>query len=377
MMENNVNVNMGQQININMGETKGELLKSKNEFDISDSAYACVIFIIFSILFSFLLSFSGLTWKTSSLLYFVLHILSEGMFALASIFVAKTRNKNIVKATGMDKKVNGSIIGWCFLLAVVSLIGFGNITNVFIEFLEYFGYDSTSGNIVMNNFWQYLGWVISSCFVAGFCEELLFRGVVESGFKKWGIKVAVGCSALIFMIMHGSATQTVHQLIVGIILGYIFYKTNNLWIGFFVHFFNNFIPVTEVYLLTVLSNSGSLTETAEATTEVATTGLGTILVDFIVALMFAGIGLYIVVAIIKQIKKENEKLNGLEEKTNNDNVTSIKVDGAEQSVEITIDGQNSSDNEKPVISKGTIIMFVLSGLYLVLEWILGTIAGFM
>lgn len=378
MMENNVNVNMGQQENINLGEQKGDLIKPVNEFDISDSALACVMFIVLSLLFSFLLSFSGLTVVISSPLYFLLHALSEGLFALASVIVAKNRKKNIIKCACMNKKINGSIVGWCFLLAIVSLLGFGNLTNVFIEILEKFGYDSSGGSIVINNFWQYLGWVFSSCFVAAFCEELLFRGVIESGFRKWGIKVAVGFSALIFMIMHGSATQTIHQFIVGVLIGYIFYKTNNFWIGFLVHFFNNFIPITEVYLISVLYS----TETAVETTEVVTVvGWGTILVDFIVALLFAVVGYYIIVSIIKQIKKENSKLNADIEQSKNteENLTSIKVDGNEQSVEITIDGKTSSEAkpEKPVLSSGTIAMFVISGIYLVLEWILGTLAGFM
>lgn len=376
-MENNINVNTGNQININMGEAKGELIKPVNEFDISDSAYACIMFIIFTALFSFGLGLSGLTWTTSSFLYFILNILCEVMFALAAVFVAKTRDKNIVKAAGMDKKINGSIIGWCFLLALVSLVGFANITNVFIEVLELFGYNPSSGSIVINNFWQYIGWVISSCFVAAFCEELLFRGVIESGFKKWGIKVAVGCSALIFMIMHGSATQTIHQLIIGIILGYIFYKTNNLWIGFFVHFFNNLIPITEVYLLNILSSSETAVETVETATT-TTIGLGTILVDLIIAAVYAAIGLYLVVAIIKQIKKENKLLNGDLEIKTEDNLTSIKVDGNEQSVEVVINGEVSKDakHEKPVMSSGTIALFIISGIYLVFEWILGTLGGF-
>lgn len=377
-MENNVNVNMGQQININMGDVKGDLIKPVDEFDISDSAYACVIFIIFSLFFSFGLGFSGLTWTTSSFLYFVLNIVNEGLFALASVFVAKTRNKNIVKSAGLDKKINGSIIGWCLLLAIVSLIGFGNLTNVFIEVLTLFGYDSSGGSVVIENFWQYLGWIISSCFVAAFCEELLFRGVIESGFRKWGIKVAVGCSALIFMIMHGSATQTIHQLIVGIIVGYIFYKTNNLWIGFCIHFFNNFIPITEVYLLSMLSSSETVVESAAVSETVTVVGLGTILVDFIVAMVFAVVGLYIVVAIIKQIKKENEQLNGKAEVETKDNLTSIKVDGNEQSVEVVINGETSKEtkNEKPVVSGATIAMFIFSGIYLVFEWIVGTLSGF-
>ena len=44
-MENNENAN-------------GELLKTKSEFDISDSAFACMMFVVLTILFSFVLAFT-------------------------------------------------------------------------------------------------------------------------------------------------------------------------------------------------------------------------------------------------------------------------------------------------------------------------------
>lgn len=367
-MENNENVN-------------GELLKTKPEFDISDSAFACVMFVVLTILFSFVLAFTGIKVKMGSFAYFVLHAVVEGLFALAAIIVAKLRKKDIVYAASMNKKVNKSIVGWSFLLAFVALLTFGNLTNVFIEFLEYFGFSTEGGNIVINNFWQYLGMVFSSCAVAGFCEELLFRGVIESGFKKWGMKVAVGFSALIFMIMHGSALQTVHQLIIGILIGYVFYKTDNLWIGVIIHFFNNFIPITEVYLLSVLTKSSA----TEVATETATSsvGLGTIFVDFIFAVVIAWAGYYFVTLILRKIFSEHEKLNGKEDETQV--VSSITVDGEMQEVEITIDGETPVQEtqeqvlleEKPKISAGTIAMFSIAGLYLVIEWIVNTVSRFM
>ena len=209
----------------------------------------------------------------------------------------------------------------------------------------------------------------------------MFRGVIESGFKKWGIKVAVGFSALIFMIMHGSALQTVHQLIVGILVGYVFYKTNNLWIGVIIHFFNNFIPITEVFLLSVLSKETATELATETVTE--TIGLGTIFVDLIIALVIAWVGYYFVTLILKKIFAENEKLNGKENET--EVVSEIKVDGESQEVEMTIDGeptvqetlQEPTKQEKPNISAGTIAMFSIAGLYLVIEWIVNTVSRFM
>ena len=373
-MENNESVNVEPSAN-------GQLLKTKSEFDISCSALATMMFIVLNILFSFVLVAFNVKIKMGSFLYYVLHLVVEGIFALAAYIVAKAKKVNLFEGAGMKKKINGNIVGLCFLVALISLFGFGNLTNVFISFLEKFGLNSEKGTIEINNFGQYLGMILSSCAMAGFAEELLFRGVIQSGFKKWGIKVAVGVSAIIFMIMHGSVLQTIHQLIIGIVIGYIFYKTNNLWIGVVIHFFNNFIPVTEVYLLTLIAKSGTASEVA-AETASQTSGFGTIFIEFIIALFVAWAGYYLISLIFKKIIKENEKLNGKEDE--NEMVASIVVDGETQEVEMSIDGEPATNGEeivqakkeKPKISGVTIAIFAISGLYLLLEWILGTISMF-
>ena len=360
----------------------GSLLKTKSEFDISESALACIVFIVFNILTLIILTIFGVNLKLlSDFAYYTVHAVVEALFALAALVVAKAKKKNLIEAAGMKMKVNGAIVGWSFLLALVSLFGFANLTNVFLAILEKFGLsDDNLYFRTIDTFWRYLGAIISSCLFAGFAEELLFRGVIESGFKKWGMKVAVGFSALIFMIMHGSVMQTVHQLIIGIIIGYVFYKTNNLWIGIIIHCFNNFIPITETFLLSVVSDPSTVAEVpAEAVTPA---GVGSILIDLIIALVVAWAGYYFVSLILKKIFAENEKLNG--KKGENETVASITVDGQEQEIEMSIDGvpaenvkEEKIKEERPKISGVTIAMFSIAGFYLILEWILGTISLFM
>ena len=354
-------------------EQNGQLLGLKNDgFTIFDSAFACVIFIIMTNLFSVLLKLSGISLVAGTFVYYIVHAISELTFAVSAVIVVYVRKKSLVTHTGMKNKVNGNMVFLCFLASFVSLLGFGNLTNVFLEILTYCGYSSILGNIELNNFGQYIGMLFSSCLVAAFAEELLFRGVIQSGFKKWGIRVSVGISALIFMLMHGNAEQTVHQFIVGVLIGYVFYKTNNFWIGFLIHMFNNFIPVTQAFLLSL--TTPEMLETQASAVQV---NLGTILIDLIIAGITAWAGLYF----LKMIFQENDKLNSSQ--VANENLTSIKVDGDETQVEMSIEGNVVSEHqsetmpeEKPKISKGAIILFALSGIYLVGTWILYTVLGF-
>lgn len=72
-------------------------------------------------------------------------------------------------------------------------------------------------------------------------EELLFRTAVlglmlRSGVKPW---VAIVLSAFLFGICHFNVIQFIHASLFGLMLGYIYYKTNNILVVMIIHVFNN------------------------------------------------------------------------------------------------------------------------------------------
>ena len=155
---------------------------------------------------------------------------------------------------------------------------------------------------------MYLAYVLVSCIAPALFEELLFRGNILSGLKQFGIKIAVVVSALIFMLMHGSPDQTVHQFIIGLIIGYLFIKSGNLWLGVIVHFFNNFIAITEVYVLQSMINS--LSEEVEIVVTTNTITVGSLIFDLIYALIMAAIGYKLIKYAMSKILAEDKKING-------------------------------------------------------------------
>ena len=368
-MENNLPVKVDDFMN-----TK------KSKFNVTDAAYAMLLFIVFNMAFSLILNFSGITYSSGSFVYFLLSFVVEALFAVVSVVVAATRRKNLVEAAGLNKKINGKMVFLCFLTSLICLVMFGDITSVFLQILSILGYKSILGGIEMNNFAQYIGYVITTCFVAAFSEEILFRGTILSGLKKYGVKIAVIVSALIFTLMHGNAEQTVHQFIIGLLIGYIFFVTGNFWIGFFIHFFNNFISITEVFILTLASsNQAEVAETAA----VQVTWLSLVF-NIIAIILFAWAGLYFVKLIYKKLVSENEKLNG--KKPEIENASTVIVDGGETEIEMAVDGkpvvesvsEESDENSKENgMTRAATIMFILSGLYLVANWVVHLAYGFM
>lgn len=360
---------------------KNRLLnKRKVKFGVFESALASLLFVIYNFLFvQVVLAVypNGVPGETFSM--FVVQFLLEAVFAVTAITVALSKKVGFVKATGLKKRINVKLVLLALGVAFVSLYGFGNVTTVFLEILQICGYKSVLRSISITTFWQYLGYVIASCVAPAICEELLFRGTILSGLKEYGLKVAVIVSAVIFTFMHGSAEQTVHQFIIGILVGYIFFKTGNLWIGIVVHFFNNFISVTQAY---VASFQKAATEAVQITPM-------SFVVDVIVACIMCYVGWIMMKWLIGRILIEDAKLNTDEEPLMVDKKQAILVDGEEVVTEVVLEGaENVADSdmaeasgvkeepEKKPLSAGVIVMFALSGCYLLFEWIANLLVGF-
>jgi len=81
-------------------------------------------------------------------------------------------------------------------------------------------------------------------------EEFLFRGVILRLFKEIfkNIHLAVFVSALIFSIFHLQFFGFLPRLFLGMVLGYLFVFTRNLWVPIAYHFVNNAASVIVYYL---------------------------------------------------------------------------------------------------------------------------------
>ncbi|XMB65855.1 CPBP family intramembrane glutamic endopeptidase [Mycoplasmatota bacterium zrk1] len=83
-------------------------------------------------------------------------------------------------------------------------------------------------------------------------EELMFRKVILEYFRKWGNIIGIGISSLLFGLMHvitGDIIFLPIYVIMGIVLGYIYLKSNrNIYVPIMAHALNNLLSV----LLTLL-----------------------------------------------------------------------------------------------------------------------------
>ncbi|MGI4743575.1 MAG: CPBP family glutamic-type intramembrane protease [Janthinobacterium lividum] len=80
------------------------------------------------------------------------------------------------------------------------------------------------------------------CVLGPICEELLFRGVLLKGLlRNYQPAVAIGQSALLFGIIHFNPAQSVGAFVIGLVLGWLYYRTHSLILCMGLHMLNNLL----------------------------------------------------------------------------------------------------------------------------------------
>ena len=93
--------------------------------------------------------------------------------------------------------------------------------------------------------------------VRKFFEELLFRSTVQPLFIGWTKNVWVGIiiTSIFFSAIHFSFFGFLSRTALGIVLGLLFYYTKNIWLSILMHFLNNGLIVTQLYIVTLQGKS--------------------------------------------------------------------------------------------------------------------------
>ena len=79
------------------------------------------------------------------------------------------------------------------------------------------------------------------------CEETFFRGLMLSGLRRWGPWAAIGITALLFGVLHGSIYQLLPTFSLGLILGYTVWRSGSLYCSILIHALNNGLIATLVW----------------------------------------------------------------------------------------------------------------------------------
>ncbi len=76
------------------------------------------------------------------------------------------------------------------------------------------------------------------------CEELLFRGMILSGFRRLGMWPAILLSGLLFGLAHSSIYRLIPTFFLGVLFGYLVWRTGSVYCSIVAHALNNGVAMT-------------------------------------------------------------------------------------------------------------------------------------
>ena len=136
---------------------------------------------------------------------------------------------------------------------------------------------------IMGNRWGYLALGI----LAPLAEEMVFRGAILrtllnyfNGRMYW---VPIIVSALLFGLVHGNMAQLLNAFLIGVLLGWMYYRTESIVPGIVLHWVNNTVAYT-MYKLMPQMNDGKLIDFFHGNNRLMYMGLACSLLVFIPSL---------------------------------------------------------------------------------------------
>lgn len=140
-------------------------------------------------------------------------------------------------------------------LSVVGMVGACLLTSCVVSYVMMsFGVPMPDAPTLLEN--TPVSYVLNLAVIAvlpALLEEWLFRGCVLRVFRAYGDWFAIILSALLFGLMHGNIVQIPFAFIVGLLLGWLYVSTDNIWLPIAVHFANNALSVSIEYISMNLS----------------------------------------------------------------------------------------------------------------------------
>ena len=91
--------------------------------------------------------------------------------------------------------------------------------------------------------------IVMAVIMAPIFEEIVFRGIIQKGLINKGVKPwkAIAIAALVFGLVHGNPWQFVGAVLLGSVLGLVYYKTKSLLLSILLHAFNNLVSSILVF----------------------------------------------------------------------------------------------------------------------------------
>jgi len=184
------------------------------------------------------------------------------MFCLPALLYARICHKQALTHLGFTHKVKLAQAGLVIVIMLACLPIVGALTSLtellpfskatFAKFKaaedEYNAQVSIIGR--MDNFPDFLLSLFMLAILPAIFEEIFFRGVLQNLFSRWWKMpvLAIIVTSVLFSAIHFSYLGFLSRAALGFILGWMFYRTGNIWLNIIAHGANNAVALTALYI---------------------------------------------------------------------------------------------------------------------------------
>ena len=167
-----------------------------------------------------------------------------GLFITPTLFYAHLTNFDF-KFFKLSRQ--NTILVIAIMMLITPFIGLLLEWSMMIPFPEWLlQFDVNSEAIVtaflqMDTIWDLFYTILVIAVVPAIGEELLFRGYLQQKLGNWlsNPNTAILITAFLFSAIHFHFQVMIPRFALGILLGYLFYWSNSLWLPILAHFVNN------------------------------------------------------------------------------------------------------------------------------------------
>ena len=220
----------------------------KRTLTVKDSSYAFILSFILGQLALVLFAMVGLlvckvkgveqsvfyTFTEKGLGYLISTIVLNFIFVIVFFTFKRKKEDTIVQKISPLKLL---------IYALIAVVAYFTLYPIIVSFNQLFKIKST---IIEFSTSDYIYAVFSMVLIPAICEELLFRGLIFKGLTNANKAFAVCISAVMFSIFHMSSEQLLYPLLMGLLLGVIMARENNIIYCIIVHIINNSLALAGV-----------------------------------------------------------------------------------------------------------------------------------
>ncbi len=176
----------------------------------------------------------------------VCSIVSPISILLALIYLIKFNNCTY-KALNI-KKFDKTTPILAVLLGFGMFCGLGFVNLALNGFLQDLGVNVSSPNLILDNIWQFIFFIVALAVLPAIMEELFFRGLFLTSLNGQSVLSKTLIVGLFFALYHCNLGQFVYQFIYGALLCLLTIYAKSVLPSVITHFLNNFVVILFTYL---------------------------------------------------------------------------------------------------------------------------------